>query len=146
MEPLASSMPASPNFEGRHVTPHHDKLALYDFATASPSPRRILVLKLDHLGDFLIGLPALAKLRTTFPRAYIVLICGPWNVATARALGVADEVRAYEYFPENAQGWDGLPVEDLDRFRGVCSDRFDLALDLRVDEDAASAIGLGIPF
>src|SRR5437588_4607662 len=135
MEPLASSMPASPNFEGLHVTPHHDKLALYDFATASPSPRRILVLKLDHLGDFLIGLPALAKLRTTFPRAYIVLICGPWNVATARALGVADEVRAYEYFPENAQGWDGLPVEDLDRFRGVCSDRFDLALDLRVDED-----------
>lgn len=111
------------------------KLALYDFAAAPLSSPRILVLKLDHLGDFLIGLPALIKLRATFPGAHVTLICGPWNIATARALGVADEIRTFEYFPENAQNWGGDAIEDLDRFREVCKGHFDIALDLRVDED-----------
>ena len=52
------------------------ELAIYDFAVApSPSPR-ILVLKLDHLGDFLIGLPALMELRAIFPKGHITLIWG----------------------------------------------------------------------
>ena len=129
------------------------QLALYDFAVAPlPSPR-ILVLKLDHLGDFLIGLPALLRLRTIFPKAHITLICGPWNIKTARELEIADEFRSYEYFPENAQNWGGDAIEDVDRFREVCKGRFDIALDLRVDEDtrpllrhvdAALRCGIGI--
>src|SRR5262249_52323943 len=138
MEPIVSSALASRNLGSHRVTvasiPDQD-IEVCDFVAASLSAPRILVLKLDHLGDFLIGLPALAKLRATFPRAHMMLICGPWNVATARALNVADEIRAYEYFPENAQGWDGHPIEDLDGFREMCSGHFDLALDLRVDED-----------
>src|SRR5262245_26828004 len=129
------------------------QLALYDFAVASlPSPR-ILVLKLDHLGDFLIGLPALLQLRAIFPNAHITLVCGPWNIKTARELQVIDEFRTYEYFPENAQNWGGDAIEDLDRFREVCGGRFDIALDLRVDEDtrpllrhidAALRCGIGV--
>jgi hypothetical protein len=61
--------------------------------------QRILVLKLDHRGDFLIGLPALEKLRATFPDGHIVLVCGSWNEVTARDVGVADEIRTYDYFP-----------------------------------------------
>ncbi len=98
-------------------------------------PRRLLVLKLDHRGDFLIGLPALEKLRVTFPNAHITLICGSWNVATARDLGVADEVRAYDYFPENSHNWTGDAVEGVDRYQQVCKGQFDIAVDLRVDED-----------
>jgi ADP-heptose:LPS heptosyltransferase len=111
------------------------KLALYEFAATPSCAPRILVLKLDHLGDFLIGLPALIKLRATFPKAHVTLICGPWNVTTARSLGVADEIRAYEYFPENAKNWGGDAIEDLHRFCEVCRGHFDIALDLRVDED-----------
>jgi ADP-heptose:LPS heptosyltransferase len=94
-----------------------------------------LLLKLDHRGDFLIGLPALEKLRATFPDGHITLVCGSWNTATARDLGVADEIRTYDYFPENSQNWTGDAVEDVDRFREVCNGRFDIAVDLRVDED-----------
>jgi ADP-heptose:LPS heptosyltransferase len=83
-----------------------------------------LLLKLDHRGDFLISLPALEKLRTTFPNSYITLVCGSWNEATVRALGVADEIRTYDYFPENSQN-----------FSEVCKGQFDIAVDLRVDED-----------
>src|SRR5262249_683160 len=52
-----------------------------------------------------------------------------------RELQVIDEFRSYEYFPENAQNWGGDAIEDLDRFREVCRGRFDIVLDLRVDED-----------
>ena len=111
------------------------QLVVRDFHLDRPSCRRILVLKLDHRGDFLIGLPALEKLRATFADDHITLVCGSWNAATARDLAVADEIRTYNYFPENSQNWNGEEVESLDRFREVCSDRFDIAIDLRVDED-----------
>jgi ADP-heptose:LPS heptosyltransferase len=107
--------------------------ALRDFRVAAP--QRLLLLKLDHRGDFLIGLPALEKIRATFPNAHITLVCGSWNTATARDLGVADEIRAYDYFPENSQNWTGDAVEDIDRFREICKGQFDIAIDLRVDED-----------
>lgn len=100
-----------------------------------PERQRILVLKLDHRGDFLIGLPALEKLRTTFPEAHIVLICGSWNEVTARDVGIADEIRTYDYFPENSQNWNGQAVEEITRFQQACHGRFDIAIDLRVDED-----------
>ena len=102
---------------------------------ARPGRQRILVLKLDHRGDFLIGLPALEKLRATFPQDRIVLVCGSWNEVTARDVGVADEIRTYDYFPENSHNWNGEAVEEITRFQEACHGRFDIAIDLRVDED-----------
>ena len=86
--------------------------AMLDAALAEAGPQRILVLKLDHLGDFLIGVPALKQLRELFPGAQITLICGSWNVPTAQKLGVADDVRTFDYFPENTQDWDGQVAKD----------------------------------
>lgn len=112
------------------------QLAVFNSAPVRPDRMRVLVLKLDHLGDFLIGLPALRQLRATLPQAHITLVCGSWNAAAARSLGVVDEVLPYDYFPQNAQDWDGKVAADaIDRFRKICTGRFDVAVDLRVDED-----------
>ncbi|HEX9536337.1 MAG TPA: glycosyltransferase family 9 protein [Stellaceae bacterium] len=128
-------------------------VAVYRFAFEGRRGRRLLVLKLDHYGDFLIGLPALKSLREGFPGDHITLVCGSWNAELARRLGVADEVRAYDFFPENGALWTGQPFEDLERFREVCSGSFDVAIDLRVDEDtrfllehveAATRCGIGL--
>src|SRR5436190_12058092 len=105
------------------------QLAVFDFAIAPLASPRILVLKLDHLGDFLIALHALIELRAIFPKSHITLICGPWNITMARKLGVVDEIRSYEYFPENAQNWGGDAIERPDRFREICEGRFDIVLD-----------------
>jgi ADP-heptose:LPS heptosyltransferase len=110
-------------------------LALYDFCAHRPVTRKLLVLKLDHRGDFLIGLPALEQLRTAFPSDHITLMCGSWNADTARRLCIADDIRTYDYFPENVQQWNGTPLENISRFREVSKGQFDIALDLRVDED-----------
>ncbi|HZU87768.1 MAG TPA: glycosyltransferase family 9 protein [Stellaceae bacterium] len=119
------------------------ELAIYDFGRASGHARRrrLLVLKLDHLGDFLIGLPALEKLRQLFPTDHITLVCGSWNYRMAREIGLADEIVAYDFFPENSALWNGEPRESMERFRTICRGRFDIAIDLRVDEDTRPLLG-----
>ena len=128
-------------------------VAIYHFAFEGRRGRRLLVLKLDHYGDFLIGLPALKRLREAFPADHITLVCGSWNAELARRLGIADEVRVYDFFPENGALWTGQPFEDLECFREICSGGFDIAIDLRVDEDtrlllehveAAMRCGIGL--
>lgn len=42
-------------------------------------PRRILLLKPDHLGDVLLCTPALRLLRQQHPSAHITLLVGPWS-------------------------------------------------------------------
>ncbi|MBV9736446.1 MAG: glycosyltransferase family 9 protein [Acidisphaera sp.] len=111
------------------------EIVVRDFGAPARPRRRILVVKLDHFGDFIIALPAFERLRRAFPRDHIALVCGPWNAAGARDSGLFDEVRTYTFFPENVLAWDCRPIEELDRFRAAAAGRYDLAIDLRVDED-----------
>jgi len=98
-----------------------------------PGARRLLVLKLDHLGDFIIGMPAMRALREAFVDDHITLICGSWNLALARASGLADQVIGYDWFDD--QGWRGWPAQDLSVFDDAIAGGFDIAIDLRVDDD-----------
>ena len=110
-------------------------LAVFDFGRDVVQTPRILALKLDHLGDFIIGLPALRELREAFPQARIRLIVGSWNRTIAEASGLVDEVAICDHFPENGGDWDGKPVQDLDVFRQAAGGQFDIAVDLRLDDD-----------
>ena len=58
----------------------------------SPLPRRILVLKPDHMGDVLLASPALYALRQRHPRATITLAVGPRGEEVARRLPAVDAV------------------------------------------------------
>jgi len=96
---------------------------------------RILVLKLDHRGDFLIAGPAMTELRRHFPQSRITLACGPWNLSAARELEVFDEIVGFEFFSET--GPRSVPSGTLEAEFGrlFLERKFDLAIDLRVDED-----------
>ena len=52
----------------------------------SPSPRRILILRLERIGDLLMTLPAIADVRELAPDADIDLVVGSWNADLAREL------------------------------------------------------------
>src|SRR6516164_10747439 len=123
--------PRAGNYAAEIVVGPRGPVAVYRFAFEARGGRRLLVLKLDHYGDFLIGLPALKRLRQAFPADHITLVCGSWNAELARRLGVADAVRTYDFFPENGALWTGQPFEDLERFRETCHGAFDVAIDLR---------------
>jgi hypothetical protein len=96
---------------------------------------RILLLKLDHLGDFVMSVDALRRVRAIFPAAEITLVVGSWNAEMAHRLGIADIIVPFDAFPRNAseersdvQTKGGLLAQALPK-------EYDLALDLRVDRD-----------
>ena len=102
---------------------------------ALPSCKRILILKLDHLGDFVMSVDALQRVRALFPDTEITLVVGSWNLAMARMLNVADIVVSFDAFPRNA----GEEDSDVRSKGGLLSQlvpgEYDLAIDLRVDRD-----------
>ncbi len=102
---------------------------------------RILILKLDHLGDFIMGTAALSRARDAFPDADITLVVGSWNLSMAQQLGLFDRVIAFDAFPRN-------PSEEKDDVRGKVSEfealitgEYDLAVDLRTDHDTRILLG-----
>ena len=58
------------------------------------SPRRILLLRLERIGDLLMTLPAIADVRGFAPDAEIDLVVGRWNAALADAIPGSDARRA----------------------------------------------------
>jgi ADP-heptose:LPS heptosyltransferase len=56
---------------------------------------RILIFKLDHLGDLLIATPALRAIRARFPAAEIRIVVGEWNLALLRGNTSVDAVHVY---------------------------------------------------
>lgn len=55
-------------------------------AGADGAARRILLLRLERIGDLLMTAPAIADVRANAPDAEIDLIVGSWNAALAHAL------------------------------------------------------------
>ncbi len=43
------------------------------------SPKRILVVKLDHIGDVLLATPVFSNLRRAYPDAEIHALTGSWS-------------------------------------------------------------------
>ena len=60
------------------------------------APRRILVLRLERIGDLLMTLPALADLRAFAPHAEIDLVVGSWNADLARAIDPVTRVECLD--------------------------------------------------
>jgi ADP-heptose:LPS heptosyltransferase len=95
------------------------------------APAKLLVIRLDHLGDVLFATPALRALREAFPAAHITLLAGPWTAAVANQHVDAVYEADVPWFarPRRAGGagtwWSVL--------RWIRAQRFDTAIDLRGD-------------
>jgi hypothetical protein len=119
---------------------------------AAGNVQRILLLKLDHLGDFVMGVPAMRAVRAHFPDAHITLVVGEWNAGLARRIDIADELLIFEAFPRNT-GEVGADIgARIGQFDALITGRYDLAIDLRTfgdtrillrNVDAAHKAGIG---
>jgi ADP-heptose:LPS heptosyltransferase len=58
--------------------------------------KKILVIKIEHLGDFILAQPLLRALRHNFPKAKISLLVSPWNFAIAAGCPYIDELLLYK--------------------------------------------------
>ncbi len=57
------------------------------------APRRILLLRLERIGDLLMALPAIRDVRALAPSAQIDLAVGGWNLSLASAVPYVDSVQ-----------------------------------------------------
>ena len=60
--------------------------------TLVPAPQRILLLRLERIGDLLMALPGIAAVRHFAPNAEIDLVVGSWNAELASAIPAATRV------------------------------------------------------
>jgi len=98
------------------------------------SPREVLVLRLDRIGDVLMSLPALRALREALPEAKIRLAVGEWSKEVAEDAPV-DEILIW------SAPWAGRPDEGASGLRDLfvmararrAAARPDLAIDLQGD-------------
>jgi len=95
--------------------------------------RRIVIIKLDHIGDVILSIPALANLRAHFPLAHIVMVVNSALEQVAGYIPHVDEVLCYNarFFDRSGRS----KMFDLTRgmrFSREMRDReFDLIVDLR---------------
>jgi lipopolysaccharide heptosyltransferase II len=96
-------------------------------------PQRVLVLRLERIGDLLMTFEALARLRASLRSATIDLVVGSWNDSLARAMGVADRVESLDapWLARHSRGssWVGL----LTRAWSWRTRRYDLVINLEPD-------------
>jgi len=74
------------------------------------TPKRILLLRLERIGDLLMALPGIAAVRALAPEAHIDLAVGSWNAELARAIPAVDAVQSLDarWLGRDGQGL-GLP-------------------------------------
>ena len=104
---------------------------------ATDQIRRILVVKLDHIGDLVTALPAIRQLKAQFPKAHLSALVGRSAMGIASMEEAIDELIPFEFFDARS----GLGRKKLTRAdyaaleRDLTARQFDLAVDLRKHAD-----------
>lgn len=97
------------------------------------SIKRILLVKLDHIGDFITSLPAIRRIKALFPNASISLLVSPAVAFLARHQEVIDNVFEFSFFhARSGLGQNSISEVDLYSLKARLKNfQFDLAVDLR---------------
>jgi ADP-heptose:LPS heptosyltransferase/GT2 family glycosyltransferase len=104
--------------------------------------RRILAVKLDHIGDCITALPALRRLKRHFPTARLSVLAGPWAKDVWPMEPAIDEVIEFEFYHARSS----LGIREVSQAalgelrRRLAPHRFDLAVDLRKAPDTRTIL------
>jgi ADP-heptose:LPS heptosyltransferase/GT2 family glycosyltransferase len=95
--------------------------------------RRILVVKVDHIGDFMTALPPIRRLKEHFPNARIAVLASGTVRSFAALDDSIDEIIDFNFFHvRSALGQRELDEAELTALaERLAPYRFDLAIDLR---------------
>jgi ADP-heptose:LPS heptosyltransferase len=96
-------------------------------------PKRILLLRLERIGDLLMTLGAVRAVRLLAPDAEIDLVVGSWNESLARLIGEVTRVETLD-LPWLARGAGGAATAAVaGRATGWRTRRYDLAINFEGD-------------
>ena len=111
-------------------------------------PQRVLVIRADQLGDMVVSIPALTRLRALLPAAQIVGLVTPANSDLARATGLFDALEIVHWSVSPGNGGKQVSAGEQQRLGAVLSAyRFDAAIDLSLSHKSRPLLQLaGAPF
>jgi len=100
---------------------------------SSADIKRIAVIKLDHIGDVILSIPAIINLGENFPDAHITIVVNPVSEQIARLIPHVDEVICYNarFFDRTGKAKAFDFVKGLHFAKNMKSRNFDLIVDLR---------------
>ena len=104
--------------------------------------RRILAVKLDHIGDFLTALPAIRSLKRRFPAAAIDLLAPAASAELARHEPAISGVVVFDFFhTRSGQGQKGVgDAEFRELAARLAPARYDIAIDLRMQPETRAVL------
>ncbi len=97
--------------------------------------KRILLFKLDHMGDMILAMPAISKLKSRYPDAKIDIVVGEWNVELARSTGFFNYIYTFNFFKRKSSESAALLETELQSFIDKLG-YYDIAIDLRRQRDS----------
>lgn len=99
----------------------------------APAPSRVLLLRLERIGDLLMTLDAIADARAAWPRAEIDLAVGSWNADLARLIpGVTNVIVADVPWLARERAGDSWPAL-IGKARRWRTRRYDLVVNFEPD-------------
>ncbi|HLY91029.1 MAG TPA: glycosyltransferase family 9 protein, partial [Acetobacteraceae bacterium] len=104
--------------------------------------KRILVVKVDHIGDFVTAIPAIRRLKQIFPSASIHVLAGRAARAFAEIEDCIDEFIEFEFFHAvSGLGQKEISKEEYEDLRERLRPyRYDIAVDLRKHLDTRDVL------
>ena len=96
-------------------------------------PKRILVIKLDHLGDVLLATPVFSNLRQAYPDAELHALTGTWSRVVLERHPDVDKVLAYNSPVFSRTGSPTSRRETFQLYKQLRRQKYDLLVALRSD-------------
>ena len=122
------------DFDHGAVVPRLSSLVIEKTSIFRKQAKKILLVKLDHMGDFILAIPALVKLKAKYPYANIDIVVGSWNVPIAQKLQLFDNIYTFDFFKKKSsesasasESEENAVIEKLGNY--------DIAIDLRRQRD-----------
>ena len=99
--------------------------------------KRLLVVKLDHIGDFIAAMPAMRRLKTLFPNAELHVLAAKASQSLAALEPAIDRMHEFNFFhAKSAEGRLEVEEDALQALQARLAPlHFDLAIDLRRQGD-----------
>jgi ADP-heptose:LPS heptosyltransferase len=111
-------------------------------------PRNVLILRVDQLGDMVISIPAVRRLRELLPEAHLVGLLSLANAELAQSLNLFDEIVTIDFPDDEWERRRVMPLDKQDELRRrLESYKFDVAIDLAEFDVSRPLLQLsGAPF
>ena len=97
------------------------------------TPKRILVVKLDHLGDVLLATPVFSNLRQAYPDAELHALTGTWSRVVLEKHPDVNKVLAYDSPAFCRTGQPTSLRQTFQLYRELRRQKYDLMVELRSD-------------